>query len=110
MAGIIFIFCIATGVMITIIKERDKEQHKRELEELNEECVRNLITVSVKSAKQTKQTKQTKQKKKDPLFKEAKEMLVNMGYSATEAKDLLQGVSGNDVQEYVQKAMEKVKV
>jgi Holliday junction resolvasome RuvABC DNA-binding subunit len=46
----------------------------------------------------------------DPLFDEAKKMLVNMGYTATEAKGLLQGVTGSTAQDYINAAMQKVKI
>jgi Holliday junction resolvasome RuvABC DNA-binding subunit len=60
--------------------------------------------------KRTPVTKPKPNKQNDPLFDEAKKMLVNMGYTATEAKDLLQGVTGSTAQDYVNAAMQKVKI
>jgi hypothetical protein len=46
----------------------------------------------------------------DPNVKVAQKTLVSFGFTATEAKKLLEGVSASTAEEYVTKAMKKVKV
>lgn len=104
MIALLFFLGLAFGIYVTILNEQRKKNHEVELDKLRREYVFDNMELNVR----VKKPKQHKHK--DPLFDEAKEMLVNMGYTATEAKDLLQGVTGTTAQEYVQKAMEKVKV
>lgn len=68
------------------------------------------VSIEVKPAKQTKQKKSTKTKKSDPTWDEAKKTIVSFGFSATEAKKMLEGINANDVNTYVNEAMKKIDV
>lgn len=99
---IVAYFSVFVGIVLAIFMNMYPD-HKTAQEQF---VVQPLPTPTRSNTKKTKNNN----KKEDGLVKEAKEMLVNMGYSATEAKELLSGVSGSSVQDYVQKAMEKVKI
>ena len=47
---------------------------------------------------------------KDPTVNDAKKSLVSLGFSATEAKHLLSGITASSVEDYVNQAMRKVKI
>ena len=65
-----------------------------------------LYTETIKPIKKTR----SKPNIVDPNLKEAKRMLVDMGYTATEAKTLLQNIEANSAESYISKAMHKVKL
>jgi len=70
------------------------------------------ITVTPKPRKRTAPTakKSTVKSQVDPLHTAAKTTLVTLGYKATEAKQLLSGITANSVEDYVSQAMAKVKI
>ena len=89
---IIFVLGIAIGIYSCVSKKEIVEPEK--------------IQIAVHTKPKPKRKRKSQP---DPIFKEAKDMLVNMGYNVTESKDLLKGTTGN-VQDRVQQAMRKVKI
>jgi len=98
--GFMLIFGFFFGIYIQLRNMEMDNKFKKEMEDITKP----KIVIQTKKQDRPKQSK-----KLDPVFKEAKDMLVNMGYSATEAKDLLIGTSGS-AQERIQQAMQKVKI
>lgn len=60
-----------------------------------------IVTVSIKK---------TKSSNNNELFDKAKKALMELGFSATEAKKMLESINANTVEEFVKKAMEKIEV
>ena len=68
-----------------------------------------IVGYSVRPVKVSKPVKKVKPAP-DPLIGEAKDILVTMGYSATESKKMLEGISASTVEEYINEAMKRVKI
>jgi len=98
--GFLVVFCFMFGIYLQLRNMEMDNKFKQEMDNIT----KSQIVIQTKKQDRTEQSK-----KLDPIFKEAKTMLVNMGYSATEAKDLLAGTSGS-VQERIEQAMQKVKI
>jgi len=57
-----------------------------------------------------KKPKKKSKPKIDPNVVEAKKRLVTFGYTATEAKKMLEGMTAKSVDDYVNQALKKVKI
>lgn len=93
-------FSIFVGIVLAIFMNMYPE-HTAVKKELNTQPV-------TPTRSNTNKTKSNK--KENGLVKEAKEVLVSMGFSATEAKDILRSIDANTVEEYIQKALNKVEI
>lgn len=71
-----------------------------------------VLTPSVKKTKPIITVNITKSKisNNNELFDKAKKALMELGFSATEAKKMLESINANTVEEFVKKAMEKIEV
>lgn len=74
--------------------------------------VYNRKELNVKSVKKSSPTKKKTKpiKVKDSMKDEAKAILIELGYTAKEADELLSDISASSVNSYVTKAMNKVKI
>lgn len=82
-------------IILTIVSDQKKEKEP-------------VITVRINPPKKNKSGKRKVQS--DPIKQSAKSTLMTFGYSATEAKKALEGLSCNSVEEYVNQVMCKVKI
>jgi Holliday junction resolvasome RuvABC DNA-binding subunit len=87
-------------IILTIVSDQKKEKEREE--------EKPIITVRINPPKKNKSGKRKVQS--DPIKQSAKSTLVTFGYSATEAKKALEGLSCNSVEEYVNQVMCKVKI
>lgn len=76
----------------------------------NDLCI-NVTLVPKKAKPKAKAKAVPKAKPKaDPLLAAAKAAIVSLGYPASEASKLLQGITATTVESYVSQAMKKVKI
>ena len=68
-----------------------------------------VITFSFEKPKYNKKKNSVKSQS-DPIKQSAKNVLISFGYTATEAKKMLQPLSCGTVDQYVNQAMKKVKI
>lgn len=68
------------------------------------------VTVQPKPKRHKPKPKPKRKTGLNDMQKLAKDTLVTMGYSATEAKKMLEGINASTPEQYVQEAMKRVKI
>jgi len=97
MGYVTVVVCIVIVVLVTIKELTTKEPEP-------------VITFNFDTPKCNKKKKNSVRAQSDPIKKSAKNVLISFGYTATEAKKMLQPLSCGTVDQYVNQAMKKVKI